>query len=89
MNNRNLRISNLGVVKALECIVILFMGQLFHVARSAQIQVTVDALPSEPSDYFCGAFSVTTSDIPVPLSRWIIDNLLNNKIIFNQKIITI
>ena len=77
MNNRNLRISNLGVVKALECIVILYMRQLFHVARSAQRQHTVYALPSEPSDDFRGAASVTASNISVPLSSWIIDNLLD------------
>ena len=53
------------------------MRSFFHEARGAQIQLTFDALPSEPSDDFSGAASVTASDISVPLSSWIIDNLLD------------
>ena len=63
----------------------ILMRHLFHEARSAQIQLTVDALPSESSDDFDGAISVTTADISVLLSRWIINYLLNLQITVKQE----
>lgn len=74
---RNLRISNLGVIKALEIVMVLYKRHLFNEARGTEIQLTIDALPSESSDDFSRTISVTTADILVPLSRWIIDNLKN------------
>ena len=81
--NRNLRINNLCVIIALEFIMVLIMRRLTltHEANGAQVYFTVNAKPTHSSDDFGTTIFITTNNVIMVLSRWIINNLFKKYII--------
>jgi len=71
----NLRIDTLGVIKPLEAIVIFVVWLLFNITRCTEVYLAVDALPAHSSNGFGEATGIAASEIAVPFSGGIINNL--------------
>jgi len=55
--------------------------RLIQEANGAQVNFTVNALPAHSSDDFGTTIFITTNNVIMVLSRWIINNLFKKYII--------